>query len=425
MIPLVLLALIIAILLVSTSLGRSAAFAHALTLTGLAAALLTCAMPSPELPLLDLDRYARFFMAVLFGCALVVAALRRMLHEEYYLLLLLATLGAAVVAASRHFVMFFVGLETLSVSLYALVGYSGRRSVEAGVKYVVLAGASSAFLLFGMAWIYGQWGTLELEGIARSPGPGIALFLVGIAFKLALVPFHMGTPDVYEGAPAPAAAFLATVSKASVVAFLLRHFAGQESVFVPLTFLAVASMFGGNLLALLQGNVKRLLAYSSIAHMGYLLVAVLAGAASATIYYVLAYVGSVLAAFAVLIVLDAERIEDVRGLFWRRPGIAALFTAALLSLAGIPLTAGFVGKFAVLAAGVGSALWVAVIALVVNSVIGLFYYLRVVVAMARPLEAVESPPLTRTAGAVLAALFALILILGVAPSPLLEMIRTL
>lgn len=436
MIPLVLLSGLIAILLVSATIHRSHAFSFTLTMAGLAAAAVSCMVPSPDVPLLELDRYARFYMAVLFGSALAVAAMsQRYLErlgadaEEYCLLLLLATLGAAVVASSRHFVTFFVGLETLSVAAYALVAYTLRtRAVEAGLKYLVLAGASSAFLLFGMAVIYGTWGTLDLAGLARSPGPGLALFLVGIAFKLALVPFHMWTPDVYEGAPAPVAALLATVSKGGVFAFVLRHFAGEESAFLPLAFLAIASMTGGNVLALFQGNLKRLLAYSSIAHMGYLTVALLAGGAMATAagtYYLVTYVVSVLAAFGVVTVLDAERLEDLRGLFWRRPALATLLTASLLSLAGIPLTAGFVGKFYVISAGVESALWVAVIALVVNSVIGLFYYLRVIVAMFRPLEAVESPPVSALAGAALAALFALILLLGVAPSPILEIILTL
>jgi NADH-quinone oxidoreductase subunit N len=241
---------------------------------------------------------------------------------------------------------------------------------------------------------------------ARAPVllSGFALILVGIGFKLGVVPFHMWTPDVYEGAPAPSTAFLATASKGAMFALFVRFLAGtgaltQPGVFFSLSLIAAFSMFAGNLLALLQSNVKRLLAYSSIAHFGYLMVAVLSGnplAVRAVMYYLAAYFVTTLGAFGVVATLsgnerDADSIEDYRGLYWRRPWIAAAFTASLLSLAGIPVTAGFVAKFYVLAAGVGSALWVLVLLLAANSAIGLFYYLRVVVAMCqRPAEARET-----------------------------------
>ena len=266
------------------------------------------------------------------------------------------------------------------------------------------------------------------------------LISVGIGFKLAVVPFHMWVADVYEGAPAPVTAFIATVSKGAVFALLLRFFLPAEMLRgnapgVFLAAIAVASMVAGNLLALFQDNVKRLLAYSSIAHMGYLLVAFLAGGplrVTAVVFYLIAYFISSLGAFGVVTVLsgperDADRLEDYRGLFFRRPWLAGAFTAMLLSLAGIPLTVGFIGKFTILAAGVGDFLWILVGTFVVTSAIGLFYYLRVLVALYSPLPTaagVAAPPMPAGVLA-LTILTALLLGLGIYPGPLLEAISAL
>ena len=246
----------------------------------------------------------------------------------------------------------------------------------------------------------------------------------------------MWTPDVYVGAPAPVTAFIASVSKGGMFALVLRFFVeagGSEkgALFLVLSLIAVASMVAGNLLALLQDNVKRLLAYSSIAHLGYLLVALLAGrdlAVEAATFYLVAYFVTILGAFGVVSALsddgvEAEAFDDYQGLFWRRPGIAAIFTASLLSLAGIPLTAGFLAKFYVLAAGVDAALWVLVIALVITSAVGLFYYLRVVVAMFSQAESEASPRISLPAGAVLTALTVLLIWLGAYPAPLMRWIQ--
>jgi NADH-quinone oxidoreductase subunit N len=365
----------------------------------------------------------------------------------------LATLGALVLVMSRHFAALFLGLELLSVSLYALIAYqgTGAGSLEAGLKYLILAAASSAFLLFGMALIYAELGAMEFDRMALASQAearhvfvlaGLALIVVGIGFKLAVAPFHMWTPDVYQGAPAPVTAFVATVSKGSVVALLLRYFvqtgaSPYGSLTVAFGLMAVASMFVGNLLALWQDRVKRLLAYSSIAHLGYLLVAFVAGgprAVEAATFYLVAYVVTTLAAFGVVTALsdtdhDADAFEAYRGLFWRRPWLAVILTAALLSLAGIPLTAGFVGKFYVLAAGVESALWALVILLVINSAISVFYYLRLLVVVYSPLPAGESgqvataPSLSLTGHLVLAMLLVFLVGLGLYPTPLVHTIR--
>ncbi|HZW80404.1 MAG TPA: NADH-quinone oxidoreductase subunit N, partial [Candidatus Deferrimicrobiaceae bacterium] len=270
---------------------------------------------------------------------------------------------------------------------------------------------------------------------------GIVLTVTGIGFKLGVVPFHLWTPDVYEGAPAPVAAFVATTSKTAVVALLLRYFyfsgaLGYRTIFLVLSIIAIASMCAGNLLALAQTNVKRILAYSSIAHFGYILVAFLAGGAlvetmaiEAVSFYLVAYTVTILAAFGIVTVLsgserDADNIEDYHGLFWRRPVMATVFTAALLSLAGIPATMGFVGKFYVLAAGAAAAAWPLIIILVVTSVAGLFYYLRIVVALfSIPREHALVQTVSRSGAFVPVVLSILLIWFGVYPTPLLNLIR--
>jgi NADH-quinone oxidoreductase subunit N len=281
---------------------------------------------------------------------------------------------------------------------------------------------------------------------------GIVLMITGIGFKLAVVPFHLWTPDVYQGAPLPVTAFVATVSKGGVFAFLLRwlHAGSATTGALPLvlTIIAIASMLAGNLLALRQTNIKRLLAYSSIAHMGYFLVAVVAGGdlgPAAATYYLAAYIVTILGAFGSLLVLshstrETETFDDVRGLFWRRPVLASVFTCMLLSLAGIPLTAGFLGKFYVLTAGASAAAWTLIIVLIVSSTIGLVYYLRVIVAMfaeekpteekpaeEKPAEekdtVIESRNVGVTPGIALAALTVALFVLGVYPAPLWNAIR--
>lgn len=430
--------------------------AAALALVGLAATLASLpfalrAAPRRVTPLLVVDGFTLFVVGLLVAATIAVLLLAwgylagRDRPEAFYVLLLLATLGGGILAASAHLAAFFLGLELLSVSLYALIAYtaSDARPTEAGLKYLVLAGASSAFLLFGMALLYAESGTMEFHRVAQAAASpllvllAVGMIVTGIGFKLAVVPFHLWTPDVYEGAPAPVTAFVATVSKGAVVALLLRFAANAgawdaASVRTALTAIAIASILAGNLLALFQENVKRLLAYSSIAHLGYLLVAFLAAGAAgrqAVTFYLVAYFVTTLGAFGVIAVLsrpagDAEALEDFRALFWRRPALAGAFTAMLLSLAGIPLTAGFVGKFLVVAAGVGEALWLPVLVLVAGSAIGLFYYLRVVFILYAPGPSpVTTAALPFAGGLALAVLTVFLVWLGVYPAPLLRLIE--
>jgi NADH-quinone oxidoreductase subunit N len=376
-------------------------------------------------------------------------------REEYYLLLLLATLGAATTVAADHFAAFFLGLETLSISLLGLIAYpqTVERPLEASVKYLVLSGVASAFLLFGIALVYAETGSLAFSLSASLPAAetdargiywltGVALILVGIGFKLSVIPFHMWAPDVYEGAPAPVTAFLAVVSKCAVFALLLRYFLTAEAFVAAnlaaiLSVVAVLSMIGGNLAALLQDNVKRMLAYSSIAHLGYALVAFVAGGAlavEAVSIYLAMYAITTLGAFAIVAMLsaagrerDTDTIEDYRGLFWIRPGLALAFAAMLLSLAGIPLTLGFIGKFYAVNAGVSADSWILISALIVGSVISLYYYLRLIVAMLSDRTMARARSARRVSwpsGAVVTVLTIALLGLGVFPGPLVSLIRT-
>jgi NADH-quinone oxidoreductase subunit N len=462
LLPLIVITATALLLMLVIAFYRSHALTAFLTIAGIALSFYTLQAaygiaPHRATDLLTIDHYSIFYTGLILAASFAVALLSYGYlkkhtghHEEFYLLLLMALLGSAVVIMSSHFASFFLGLEILSVSLYALVAYvkTSDRGTEAGIKYLVLAAVSASFLLFGIALIYAQLGTLSFSGIAASKNGngnlfyviGTILIIVGVGFKLALVPFHMWTPDVYEGAPAPVTAFIATVSKGALFAFLLRYFSLAEvtsggALFITFSLIAVASMFFGNILALMQNNVKRILAYSSISHLGYLIVAFLAGRVYALIavtLYLIAYFITTLGAFGIVSVLsgsegDADDLARYRGMAWKRPFLSAVFTAMLLSLAGIPLTAGFIAKFYIMGAGVGSGLWMLVSVLVATSAIGLFYYLRVIITLYKRPSEEESHAMTgRTTvagGAVLAALAALLLWLGIYPSVFIEMIQ--
>ncbi len=466
LLPLLVLGAAIVAVMLAAAFSRSTRAPMLLALLGLALALASLplaeqAAPRQVTPLLVIDGFALFYMGLVFAATFAVVVLSFGYfgggsgadrdHRPIYILLLLAALGSAVLVAASHFASFLLGLELLSVSLFALIAFSRHvpRALEAAIKYLVLAGLSSAFLMFGMALIYADAGSLQFMRIAELAHggghdtylpAGLALLLVGIGFKLGVAPFHMWTPDIYEGASAPVSALVATISKGAMLALMLRYFVSAggyqaPSVVLVLTWIAIASMLVGNLLALLQDNVKRILAYSSIAHLGYMLVAFVAGgllAVEAIGYYLFAYFVAMLGAFGVVAVLstgaglaDTGQLADYRGLAWRRPWLTGAFTAMLLSLAGIPLTMGFIAKFYVVVAGVDAALWLPVIVLVIGSAIGLVYYLRIIATMFAPLDeagaavvlqpAPPLPPLAVAGGLTLAVLTLLLLWLGIAP----------
>ena len=414
-------------------------------------------------PLFIIDGFGKFNVGLILITTVAITMLsysyfeqREERKEEYYILLILATLGACTLAISKHFVSLFLGLEILSVSLYSMIAYLRKRerSDEGGIKYLIIAACSSAFMLFGMALIYYASGSMDfaiignylstLEVLPVMLIAGFGLVTVGVGFKLGIVPFHMWTADVYEGAPLPVTSFIATVSKGGVVALLVRFFSmvngyQYDSLINTFTVLIIASMFVGNFLALQQKNLKRLLAYSSISHLGYLLVAFLAGGKlgiEAVSFYLVSYFITTVGSFGILTYLsdkdrDAELLDDYKGLFWRRPWTAIGLSAMLLSLAGIPLTAGFVGKFYVVAAGVSSNTWLLVIMLVVNSAIGLYYYIRIIAIMCdrenghEPALAQLSPTIYLISGFSVAVVTIALLWVGIFPGGLMALIRSL
>lgn len=418
--------------------------------------------PAAVTPLLVVDNFAYFYMALILVAALACATLTHAFidsyknnREEMYLLLLIATAGALVLVCSRHMASFFIGLELMSVPVYGMVAYTHHRSrsLESGIKYMVLSATASAFMLFGMALIYAQTGTLAFSGVSAQLGGGAAMghlasfgvgmIIIGVCFKLSLAPFHLWTPDVYQGSPAPVGAFLATVAKVSVFAVLVRFLIETPFEYtLPLrevfTVIAVLSIIFGNLLALMQTNIKRLLGYSSIAHFGYLLVALASGGGTAleTVHvYLLTYVLTSLGAFGVVTLMssadkneDADSLHHYRGLFWRRPYLTAVMTVMMLSLAGIPLTAGFIGKFYVMLTGVNTGNWLLLGVVILGSAIGLYYYLRVMVTLYMatsnmPKHDAANDWGQRTGGIMVLGVAGLVLLVGVYPQPAIEVIR--
>ena len=350
--------------------------------------------------------FRAFFIAITFSVVLVSARyvdskLRN--PGEYYALLVLSTIGAIYMAAARELLTAYIGLEILSFSLYILVSYSKHesRSNEAGMKYMLLGAFASALLLYGISFIYGTSGSTTYseisaafaggtEGFTLGTLAGLTLVIAGLGFKVAAVPFHMWTPDAYEGAPLPITAYLSTTSKAAGFALLLRLFSGA---FMPVindwqfmvATVAVMTMILGNVLALQQRNVKRLLAYSSIGQVGYMLMGITALSAdvsSALIVHMVGYVITNMAVFTAIIAYHnlsgAETLRDFRGMSDRSPLLAAVLAGALFSLAGMPLFAGFLTKF-VLFQSVASNdfLWLAIVA-VIASLISLYYYLALI-----------------------------------------------
>jgi NADH-quinone oxidoreductase subunit N len=408
------------------------------------------------------DSFANFFNLVFVAVATLSlltgsAYFGRTRHPapEFYPLVLFATVGMMVLTAATDLVTLFVGLETMSIALYVLAAIQ-RRSIfsnEAGFKYLILGAFSSAFLLYGMALLYGSTRTLNLElmvatvqadaAIAQSMlfMAGWGLLLVGLGFKVAMVPFHMWTPDVYDGSPAPVAGFMAAGVKAASFAALLRVAWSGAPAFLDIwgpaiAALAIVTMVFGNIVALAQTNLKRLLAYSAIAHAGYLLVGVLASrpetddaAASGVLFYLLAYGLMNVGAFALVSLVSRREGESAElsgfgGLARRNPVASAAMAVCLLSLAGIPPTAGFWGKLYIFEAAMENGyVGLAVVALL-NSAVAMFYYLRVIVAMymkeptSEPYEG-ESVQI----GLAMALVAVLILWIGIAPGPVAELAR--
>jgi NADH-quinone oxidoreductase subunit N len=460
LLPILMLSLTVVVLMIQASIKRDQSIAWMITgigfLVSLWAAGYARGFTQTVTVLLSVDDWGLYFTTLVLLASVVTLVLSKDTFspegerkEEFYLLLVLSVLGAVVLIQSTHMVSLLLGMELMGVALYAMIAFPerGQLPLEAAIKYLVLSACASAMLLYGFALLYAATGDLSYAGIgtkailAYAQNPvlvisGTVLVLAGICFKLSLVPFHMWTPDVYEGAPTPVTGFLATVSKGAVFVALARFFIeGQlyqySSLIGVLSMVAIASMLIGNLLALKQNNVKRLLAYSSIAHFGYLLVVLVALAYQdgplvneAITFYLGAYILTTLLAFSVVATIAGEEEEknDItffEGLFWRKRIQAIGLTVAMLSFAGIPLTAGFMGKFYIISVGIQSGLWWLLAALVMGSAIAIYYYLRIIFAMSKTSKISSDSP-TQAQDLLVIVLVAMVIILGSWPQPFIE-----
>ncbi|HEY3497672.1 MAG TPA: NADH-quinone oxidoreductase subunit N [Polyangiaceae bacterium] len=457
--------------------GRSAELALGAAVTLFAGSLVSLALwwVGPEklegtaalAPYLVIDRFTLFLCFTLcLGGALAALLAGGYLPEhdldrgEFFPLILFSTVGAMALAASGDLLTLFVALETMSLGVYCMIGLrrGSTRAVEAALKYFLLGSFAAALMLFGGALLYGGTGHTDLVGIGRSlagigsgvGGPlalsvaGVVLMLVGLAFKVSAVPFHMWTPDAYEGAPTPTTTFMAVAVKSAAFAILLRvlltafaddRFSGWGAGWPPaLGVLAILSMTVANLIAGRQQSVKRMLAYSSIAHAGYALVGVVAAPASeqgtsSVLFYLLAYTVSTAGAFGALILCGSRGAEavsysDLAGIGKRHPAAALAFSLFLLSLAGAPPTAGFFGKLYVFSAAIDANLYGLAVVGLLNSVIGAYYYLRVLVFMymrePEPGAPIAKPMSSGYVATALALAALLVLVLGLLPGTSLE-----
>jgi NADH-quinone oxidoreductase subunit N len=411
--------------------------------------------------MLIVDPFALFFKALaLVAVTIVILAAIPYMRDrtpysgEFYALLLIVGLAISLAVSATNLVMIYLAMEFLSLTSYVLAGFlrRDRKSGEAAIKYFLYGAVASAVMLYGMSLLYGATGTTDLTGVASSLAgqdqsqllwlaiPALVLLLVGFGFKASLVPFHQWAPDTYEGAPTPITAFLSTASKATGFAILMRVFVTGMGFMQPqwtalLIAVSLVTMTIGNLTALRQSNVKRLLAYSSIAQAGYMLIGVAAvlwdprrtfTGINGVLIYLFAYLFTNIGAFAVVIAIETATgkndLKDYAGLVRRAPWLAALLFIFLISLAGIPPTGGFIGKFFVFGAAVQSQLWVLVAVAAVNTVIAAFYYLNVVRYMFfMPVE--EDTGVIKVAlplGGALTVTAVLTLLLGLVPDPLIS-----
>src|SRR5467141_2752200 len=397
------------------------------------------------------DGFALFFEMLFASLGILTVALshsylkkRGFLESEFHILIMAAVIGMMVLASATSLVTVFLGLELLSIALYIVCGFARTdfRSQEAAAKYLLVGGFASAFVLYGMALVYGASGTTVLPEIAQrltsSAGSnplllmGILLMGVGFAFKVSAAPFHMWTPDVYQGAPIPVTAFMSVGTKAAAFAMIVRVFEGGLPHLAPewqtlLAFVAATSMVIGNLMAIVQSSLKRLLAYSGIAQAGYVLIGVIAGGQAglaAVLFYLFVYMFMNFGAFAVVTMLagpegDRDRISDLSGLYKRNWPMAVLMTVFMLSLAGFPPTVGFFGKLFLFTAGVSAGYtWLVVLA-VLMSVVSVYYYVRVLIPVWSPSTRTDPlrPSVSSTLAIVVSGAFSVAL--GVYPTSLL------
>ncbi|WP_159715570.1 NADH-quinone oxidoreductase subunit NuoN [Blochmannia endosymbiont of Camponotus nipponensis] len=375
------------------------------------------------LQLMYIDNFSILYMMLILvsGASSAILAYKWLLlypnnRDEFYLLLLISSIGGVLLVTANHLIILFLGIELISLPLFGLIGYSffEKFSLEASIKYIILSGVSSSFILFGIALIYAATGCLSFNNISQvlrlniaesyqlNPiilTAGLGMMMVGFGFKLSLVPFHLWTPDIYQGAPSSISLYLTTSSKIAIISVLIRLFMvfpeQYNKIFcIFLSGTACCSTLFGSLMAVKQNNIKRFLAYSSIAHIGYILIGVVSVvlqannsiALEAITVYLISYLLTSIGIFGVIAIVsacrpdgDTDSLLAYRGLFWHQPMLSVLFTIVILSLSGIPMTLGFIGKFYLFVVGVNSKLWWLTVFLAMSSVISVFYCLRIII----------------------------------------------
>ncbi|ABF14324.1 NADH-quinone oxidoreductase subunit NuoN [Candidatus Palibaumannia cicadellinicola] len=377
--------------------------------------------------------------------------------DEFYILLLISTMGGILLTCAHHLTALFLGIELMSLPLLGMVGYTYRKKkvLEACIKYTIISSVASSFLLFGIALVYAVTGQLSFIGISNYALneinyplmllAGLGMMIVGISFKLSLVPFHLWTPDIYQGAPTPVSTYLATVSKIAIFASLMRlffyaPFNTHYEVKLLLCIIAICSMFIGNLMALSQNNLFRILGYSSTAHFGYLLVSWLVIQNVLVLetvgLYLFGYLLANLGVFGVISIMsnvskkDTDLIGYYRGLFWYQPMLSVVMTVMMLSLAGIPMTLGFIGKFYIITLGINNNLKLLTILLLISTMISMLYYLRIVVSLyLYPAEKLHTNTYIQynwaltSRGIMVLISSLLVLLLGLYPQPLINIVQ--
>ncbi|VFP78446.1 NADH-quinone oxidoreductase subunit N [Candidatus Erwinia haradaeae] len=469
LLPLLILGIGVVIILLTISLKRN----HFITLTLAVSSLIlslcslyfiTSSREEEIIPFFQIDYHSIFYtvLVILASLSTCIFSYRWLVfypgnREEFYLLVLLSTLGAVVLTFSNHLISLFIGIELMSLPLFGLVGYTipNLRSLEASLKYTILSVAASSFLLFGVALIYSYTGSFSFKNLGADANcsllaqpflmVGFGCMFVSFCFKLSLAPFHLWTPDVYEGAPTPVVNFLASASKIAIFCVLMRLFISSplmhiQVIRIAFSILSVASILCGNLMASRQSNIKRLLGYSSVSHLGYLLLPLIALefsqiAQEAVRFYFVGYLVNSIGLFGLINVISTSSVDshnplldDFRGLFWRDPLLAGIMTIMMLSLAGIPMTAGFIGKFYVIVVSLGAHLWWLISALILGSIIGVYSYFRVIVSLYMVSSNILKPSCSSTnwvftsSGVVVIVSIVLVLLYGVYPQSLILLV---
>ncbi|URJ23801.1 NADH-quinone oxidoreductase subunit NuoN [Blochmannia endosymbiont of Camponotus sp.] len=428
LLPVLIIGMTIVIIMLSIAYRRNLFLHTSLTIFGFSLAIVSIGLVWDQkardiLQLMCVDNFSILYIILVLvsGLSSSVLAYKWLLmypsknRDEFYLLLLISSIGGILLATTNHLVILFLGMELISLPLFGLIGYSffKKFSLEASIKYIILSGVSSSFILFGIALIYAATGFLSFTSISQLlrlhiiasnqsiliSTIGLGMMMVGFGFKLSLVPFHLWTPDIYQGAPSSISLYLTTSSKIATISVLIRLFMvfpnQYNRVFcIFLSGIACCSVLFGNLMAIKQDNIKRVLAYSSIAHTGYVLIGVIAVLQANPIaletigIYLVSYVLTSIGVFGIISIMSVFYANEdtyvdslflYRGLFWHRPMLSVLFTITILSLAGIPMTLGFIGKFYLFVLGIDSKLWWLTIFIAMSSVISIFYYLRIII----------------------------------------------